>query len=120
MTRTIAALLAAATIAGVVAPAAAQTRYFAREKITVLNASAAGQPTTVETKCGALQIGYWNVDSKGSVVASSTMGQNAASAWCNTKKTADFSGICLWNANTAYLVIGTLGPAAGLYGSQCK
>ena len=119
MTRTIAALLAAATIAGVAAPAAAQTKYFAREKITILNASPAEQPTTVETKCGALQIGYWNVDSKGSVVASSTMGRDAASAWCNAKKSKDFSGLCLWNANTAYLVIGTLGALQGAYGSQC-
>jgi hypothetical protein len=36
MTRIIAALLAAATIAGVAAPASAQTRYFARERLVGL------------------------------------------------------------------------------------
>lgn len=41
MTRTIAALLAAASIAGVCAPAAAQTKYFARERIVGLAKTAA-------------------------------------------------------------------------------
>jgi hypothetical protein len=54
MTRTIAALLAAATIVGVAAPSDAQTKYFARERIVgVPTASAATPPpaTSGYTTC---------------------------------------------------------------------
>jgi len=44
MTRTIAALLAAATIAGVAAPAAAQTRYYARERLVGMPTSPSAAP----------------------------------------------------------------------------
>lgn len=44
MTRTIAALLAAASIVGVAVPAAAQTKYYARERIVGMPISAATPP----------------------------------------------------------------------------
>jgi len=46
MTRTIAVLLAAAAIAGVAAPAAAQTKYFARERIVGIPKSTTPATTT--------------------------------------------------------------------------
>jgi hypothetical protein len=48
MTRTIAALLAAASIAGIAAPAAAQTKYYARESLTTKTTTQAA-PTYVAT-----------------------------------------------------------------------
>lgn len=44
MTRTIATLLAIATIAGVAAPATAQTKYFARERLVGLTSASNGTP----------------------------------------------------------------------------
>jgi hypothetical protein len=45
MTRTIAALLAVATFAGVAAPAAAQTKYYARERIVGMPISSSSETT---------------------------------------------------------------------------
>lgn len=46
MTRIIAALLAAATIAGVAVPAAAQTKYYARERLSGMPKTSSEQQTT--------------------------------------------------------------------------
>jgi hypothetical protein len=52
MTRTIAALLAAASIAGFAAPAAAQTRYFARERLVGMTTTSAPSEETPSTYAG--------------------------------------------------------------------
>jgi hypothetical protein len=53
MTRTVAALLAAASIAGLAAPATAQTKYFVRERLMGLSKTAeAAKP--VGSTCGSL------------------------------------------------------------------
>lgn len=49
MTRAIAAMLAAATIAGVCAPAAAQTKYNARERLMAMKNASSTAPTYVAT-----------------------------------------------------------------------
>jgi hypothetical protein len=121
MTRIIAALLAAASIAGVATPVAAQTKYFARERIVGMPKSAATTPPpSTGTTCGTVQLGYWNIDNDVTVFKSGkvALAENAA-AWCNANKSKDFSGLCLWNAGTTYVMTGKIGPAAGLYGSQC-
>lgn len=71
MTRTIAAVLAATTIASIAAPAAAQTKYFARERLQLekttpstppgpvakATCASAAQNTTVSTTTGSVMVG---------------------------------------------------------------
>jgi len=59
MTRTIAALLAVATIAGIAAPAAAQTRYYARERLSIVAPKGETPPPSPPTysRCGGFTEG---------------------------------------------------------------
>lgn len=59
MTRAIAILLAAATIAGIAAPAAAQTRYYARERLQGIASATTTRPAKTKSTCGVPAAGKW-------------------------------------------------------------
>jgi hypothetical protein len=103
MTRTIAALLAAAAFAGVAAPAAAQTKYFAREDL-------AGTPkktAVVETGpvCGASLANSF----ASTVKASDKIQDNAVDmSQCQVRATATkTAGTCSLEAGTKALYYST-------------
>jgi hypothetical protein len=99
MIRTVAALLAAATIAGIAAPAAAQTKYFARENL-------AGSPRKTEVVETGPVCGPSLANSFASTVkASEKIQDNAVDmSQCQIKATATKTpGTCSLEAGTKAL-----------------
>jgi hypothetical protein len=100
MTRIIAALLAAATIAGIAAPAAAQTKYFARERIVGMPATTPATtppPASGYTTCTGMNPLRQPSGGTAVIVASNISTPADAQTACNTwlagnKVTA--SGFC--------------------------
>jgi hypothetical protein len=96
MTRTIAALLTATTIAGVCAPAAAQTRYYARERLATLTASTPSTPPAPVCETLVGQSGR-----NGGTLADSADGVTtiaAAQSFCTTAAAKFGVGVCRWNS----------------------
>jgi hypothetical protein len=87
MTRTIAALLAAATLAGIAAPAAAQTKYYARERIVGMPTSSSSSdasgsvPSAPSTGTPAFD-GTWT-SSEGASYCSGRVRQKDVALSCN-------------------------------------
>lgn len=104
MNRIIAALLAATTIAGITAPAAAQTRFFARERLAA-NAKSVTQPTS--TPCGTLiQKTYISGTGWKALANNYTLrSPETAREWCNATKDPNQTDLsCIW-MSPSYAVI---------------
>lgn len=86
MTRTIAALLAAATIAGIAAPAAAQTKYYVRERLTTRTSSPPA-PTYVATYSSSYGACVNSRQSANISTCKDTAGKTVANSLCSPQTT---------------------------------